>query len=324
MLKRSKRDEKSRLLFVLTHADEVISYIKANAPELLPSGVESCFSGKKKNNFDERFKAAPLLLAAYDNAFNKTKAPVIFFEKDDEEKVLIEYRSDEKEIHIPGEYSIIDASFFECDKLESIVFEKGVRIIRFCGLQSDDQLKKLVFSDSVTHLGADTFMGHHSLCEVEFQGEDITYSRLTFEDTPWLQSRKEEFVTCGKTVIIYNGCAKSPVFTEKIRKIGAGAFENNEHIEELHVPDSIENLEPGCFLGCANLKNVYLPEKLCYLGFGAFDGCDALENVYLPREIEHCQYGVFDDDTKALFHCFRDSDGEKLCKENRFRFEYLD
>ena len=61
-------------------------------------------------------------------------------------------------------------------------------------------------------------------------------------------------------------------------------FEDNE-VEKVFLPKSIERIGKRAFALCKNLKEVYFPDKAIHFGKEVFKGCSSLENISLPNGI---------------------------------------
>lgn len=77
-----------------------------------------------------------------------------------------------------------------------------------------------------------------------------------------------------------------------IVKIG-NAFENNVSIEEIYMPDSVENIAGYAFQGCTNLKKVRFSQNLKHLGIYSFAKCENLKEVILPESLFTLYGSVF-------------------------------
>lgn len=66
-------------------------------------------------------------------------------------------------------------------------------------------------------------------------------------------------------------------------EIEAGAFMWNQNIEEVTMPDSVEEVGNSAFFNCGNLKSV---DTAAGLGEEAFDGCIKLENLNLREGVD--------------------------------------
>lgn len=78
-----------------------------------------------------------------------------------------------------------------------------------------------------------------------------------------------------------NGVEKS--VEVKITKICALAFENNQTLEKVIVPDTVEIIESSAFLNCSALEEVSLGNGLTQIGANAFTGCLNLTNLVLAN-----------------------------------------
>lgn len=59
----------------------------------------------------------------------------------------------------------------------------------------------------------------------------------------------------------------------------------DEHVEELVVPEGVENIYHRCFANCDRLKRVILPSSLKRIGKRAFYGCVSLKEVVVPESV---------------------------------------
>lgn len=66
------------------------------------------------------------------------------------------------------------------------------------------------------------------------------------------------------------------------RLVAAGAFEGNEHITTLIVPEGVEGIGHRAFAECPNLEEVVLPISLVWTAGAVFEGCPKLKRVVGP------------------------------------------
>ncbi len=123
-----------------------------------------------------------------------------------------------------------------------------------------------------------------------------------------------EYEVYGGNSIIITDCldmAKGKIeIPEKIEKfpvisIGMHAFENNEYITSIVLPEKIETIQPCAFEGCGletiemqegvgsiqgsafcdakNLKYIEIPESVETIYYQAFDGCISLEYIVIKN-----------------------------------------
>ncbi len=104
----------------------------------------------------------------------------------------------------------------------------------------------------------------------------------------------DEFNVSGYTLLDYNGWGGHVVIpTDKnIMTIGEGAFEDNDNIVSIVIPETVTQIDERAFLNCTALKEVYFVSteaqaidtaKLSMISNEAFYGCTALELVDLSN-----------------------------------------
>lgn len=71
-----------------------------------------------------------------------------------------------------------------------------------------------------------------------------------------------------------------------LRHLGAHAFRKCERLEEIRLPDGLEEISNSAFENCGKLKKVQLPATLRRIGARAFAGCKSLEEIELPNGLE--------------------------------------
>ncbi|MEI8085035.1 MAG: leucine-rich repeat domain-containing protein [Paludibacter sp.] len=76
-------------------------------------------------------------------------------------------------------------------------------------------------------------------------------------------------------------------------KILHRAFIDNETLQSIEMPDSLEIIEGQAFQNCKLLKSINFNEGLKSIEFFAFNGCDSLEFIWLPASLCHIGKGVF-------------------------------
>lgn len=99
----------------------------------------------------------------------------------------------------------------------------------------------------------------------------------------------EESVIYGKNITSFNELR----FFTSLKTIPELAF-CDTGIEEVSLPDSVEEIGPGAFLN-AKISKIDFPNKLKYIGYNAFASCMDLHEIVIPESVEE------------LFDAFRDS-----------------
>ena len=68
----------------------------------------------------------------------------------------------------------------------------------------------------------------------------------------------------------------SEIDGHKVTKIGENAFDGNEEIINVTIPDSVKTIDLYAFYNCTSLETVSIPESVTSIGEGAFANCTNL------------------------------------------------
>ena len=82
---------------------------------------------------------------------------------------------------------------------------------------------------------------------------------------------------------------------KKVTSVGAEAFDKNEYIEKVIIPDGVAKIGKNAFRECISLDEVIIPESCTEIGRGAFNGCKSLRKADLPKGITEIQSRTFCD-----------------------------
>ncbi len=121
------------------------------------------------------------------------------------------------------------------------------------------------------------------------EGKDGTL-QLSYEDCPGglLVTGTTVFET--RKIVIPSEVDGVPVIGIK-----DGAFEENDKLREIVLPDTLRSIEARAFYGCDSLTEVVLPNSLEYIGDEAFFGCLKLEKVSFGENVRFIGNGAFSD-----------------------------
>lgn len=76
-------------------------------------------------------------------------------------------------------------------------------------------------------------------------------------------------------------------------EIADSAFTENETLEQLVLPETVNRIGAEAFIYCTALTQITLPEQMEQLGESAFFGCEALESILLPEGLETIETDTF-------------------------------
>ena len=98
----------------------------------------------------------------------------------------------------------------------------------------------------------------------------------------------------------YTGTATSVVIPRlynglRVNAIGANAFKDNEYIEYIEIPNTVEIIRQSAFANCTNLSSIIIPGNVKTVEQDAFNGCSNLKNVIVQSGVETLGDRVFQD-----------------------------
>ncbi len=80
---------------------------------------------------------------------------------------------------------------------------------------------------------------------------------------------------------------------ESIDEIGYNAFYDCELLKEVTIPDSVKTVSYCAFKGCKSLTGVRLSNNLTAIEYGLFGECFKLESIEIPRGVVVIEHGAF-------------------------------
>lgn len=140
-----------------------------------------------------------------------------------------------KEINIPEGVTKISSSAFELCAFESITLPESVTVIETNAFRNCPNLTEVKLGSNVTSI---TYMA--------FSGTPLSENRENWEDNA---------LYLGNCLLAYSDL-KATTYTVKdgTKTIGFDAFKDSYYLEEINVPESVENLGKAVFSGPFELK----------------------------------------------------------------------
>ncbi len=218
--------------------------------------------------------------------------------------------------------------FYNCDKLNNISFEKGIKKIpygMFCrctGITSITipdtvtkiesysfyectNLESVYIPDSVTAIDNDAFSYCTSLNSVRMSDSLTTIGNESFGYCDSLTSIKipvslQELSGSDNTGP-FEGCdnLNNFIFEEGRTYIPTYLFSGCTGITDITLPDSIKTIDYGAFYNCTNMKDITLPDGLEKIEDSVFSNCESLQSISVPKNITTIEEKTFNN-CKAL------------------------
>ena len=157
-------------------------------------------------------------------------------------------------------------AFSFCYALESVIIPDSVTTIEECAFCDCSALESIVISDSVT--------------TIEFDA---------FENTPWLENKKNKnpFVIVNGILIDGKACEDDIVIPNSVTSIAEYAFMFCDSLTSVTIPNSVTTIGNGAFYGCDGLESVTIPDSVTSIGDKVFKSCKSLISIYVDENNLH-------------------------------------
>ena len=200
-----------------------------------------------------------------------------------------------EKVVITGGTSIGASAFYGCSSLTSIEIPDGVTSIGASAFYGCSSLTSIEIPDGVTSIGTYAFANCSSLASliIPLSVTEIGFaivngcSSLISLSIPFVRTSKPD----GNTYTFFGSL------------FGAELYWKNE----AYVPEMLKtviitggtSIEDGAFNGCSSLENITLPDSVNNIGSDAFGGCSSLNRVYISNIEAWCNIQFGDNPMRA-------------------------
>jgi len=174
--------------------------------------------------------------------------------------IITQYTSSDDVVIIPDKVGNIyvkgfEANVFAHTNIKSIKFSKGIKEIPNGAFYGCESLRDINIPDTVTEIENGAFQHCINL----------------------------------KSLILN----ESEVYGKGLKKIGADAFYGCSNLEEVIIPNSVEQIGNFAFYGCKNLRELILGYSLTEIGEYAFADCISLKGLIIPNTVNYIGNSAF-------------------------------
>lgn len=147
--------------------------------------------------------------------------------------------------------------------------------------------------------------GHVMLCPCGYEstriGHEMKNGKCAYCGWEFSESQGLEFEeTDGGYCLVGIGKCKDvriviPVMHngKPVVAIGSGAFEGNDRIVSIEIPESVKSIGSSAFAGCTSLKEIHLPEGITVIRDNTFAGCSSLKTITVPESLRTVEMFAF-------------------------------
>lgn len=154
-------------------------------------------------------------------------------------------------VFVPGTIKSIGDEFYNCKNLKSVTLGDGIEVLYHNAFSDCSSLTEINIPESLIYISANSFNNCPSLIDIKI---DIANSVFKSVDN---------VIYKGDVLILYPGGKTSQVFevANYITMIENGAFNNNHHIKEVIIPNSVSTISASNFVNCSKLEKISLTER---------------------------------------------------------------
>lgn len=146
--------------------------------------------------------------------------------------------------------------------------------------------------EGVTAIGRDCFRGCDGVKSISIPESVTRIGRDAFTGTSWLD-RQGLFPTVNGILLAYRGSEEEVTIPDSVREIAPGAFQGNEILWKLYLPERCQVIGESAFSDCTYLRNVQMPSQMERIGAQAFANCSNLREIILPEGLTCIENGTF-------------------------------
>lgn len=200
-------------------------------------------------------------------------------------------------VNIPDSLHTIDHSAFSGCDLWSIEFGKGVKTIGSEAFACNEKLSSIIIPDNVESIDTKAFTGCTGIKSVSigsglkelaptcFLGCEKLTEITVSEDNPYFTCIDNVVYNKQLTELALCPNTKSVNITEGITRIPDSFFYHNDYVENVYLPDTLEEIGDDAFVKCNNLKEIHFSGGLKRIIEDAFSSCSSLESVVIPDSV---------------------------------------
>lgn len=198
-------------------------------------------------------------------------------------------------INLPNKIQTIqDKVFKSCVRLKEINLPSSLKSIGEEAFYNCYKITKVTIPNTVQKIDDRAFNGCKNLGNITVGDNAIFIGYRVFGGTKWLENSTDEYVYLGKSLIKHISKSSEVNIKEDTLSIaGRAIVDDEEIIEVINIPDSVEYIGNYAFYGIKYLRSIKLPENIKIVGEFAFAYCGYLGKITAPDKYFEIGAGAF-------------------------------
>lgn len=175
----------------------------------------------------------------------------------------------------------------------------GYMVRHIASLGENTWVEDVVIPEGIS-VSPDAFNECPQICKKDENGYGVAFGKLVMAEKILPRMvLPQGCVTTDDFLFEFNDEIEEVVIPEGMEEIGFGCFSECKSLRRVQLPNSLKKIADCAFQGCSSLAEVNFPENLSYIGEQAFLGCRSLDKVTLSPSTE-CAPKAFSDCSKKL------------------------
>ena len=186
------------------------------------------------------------------------------------------------EIIISGEgdmwnYNSTTSPFGSKD-IKSIIIEEGITSIGNYAFEYSLNLSSIKIPDSVTSIGADAFHNATNLM-------DIYISNISSWCSIKFTNIFSNPLCIAENLYLNENLVEDIIVPNEVEQINDFAFLNYCKLKSINIPASVTNIGSNAFWNCKNLEEIIIPDNVTSIGDNAFFSCSNLKKAIIGKSV---------------------------------------
>ena len=212
-----------------------------------------------------------------------------------------------------GVEDIENSAFYGGRSLRAIKIPEGVKKIGRSAFAGCSSLQEVKIPEGVKEIGVEAFADCSSLQKIEIPQGAEYIGVSAFKDCSNLKEAKiPEGVKEIGSVRYERGCSSLEklglpgicyeVLIPESRGLSQDVFSGCSSLQEIIIPEGVNEIHEGAFKGCSSLKEIVIPQSVIDIGDNAFKGCTGLESVVISINFKNDIQRIFWDIDSKIIH----------------------